>query len=336
MMRIIVLVLVLFVTSANAQQAPSGQSEEGTDNTALEPVHNTSVDKLHRATTSVFQNLVGKSDSIFMDDDYRSFGENQSRMRLRFGVGYIDHHGWDEKIKLKLRLYLPGLNKRIQLIAGGDEGDDEAVAADEDGNDVALRWAALKSKKATVSTDVGLRYKSSNLDPFLRLNSGILYDIGENWYGYTYNRLYYYSDTHWRNDFRQSFNCPITDDLLFRARTRVQYFDENDYNPYLEQKFSLFQTLNNKSAVAYEALWLNQAEEDSIFDEDEIKGELEDSYQNVALRLRYRRNVWRDWMYVEFWPIIGWAEERDWDTVLAVNFRLEVTFGGKGKSRLSD
>ncbi len=70
--------------------------------------------------------------------------------------------------------------------------------------------------------------------------------------------------------------------------------------------------------------------------EDEIEGELQDNYQNIQLRLRYRRNVWRDWLYVEVWPIVGVAEERDWDTVLGAFFRLEITFGGKGKSRLSD
>ena len=170
----------------------------------------------------------------------------------------------------------------------------------------------------------------------MRLNTGILYDLSESWYGYTVNKLYYYSNTKWRNDFRQHFNRPITDDLLFRARTRVQYFDENDYNPFLEQKFSLFHTLNKKSAVAYEALWSKQAEEDSDFDDDEILGKLQDNYQNVALRLRYRRNVWREWLYIELWPTIRWPEERDWDTVLAANFRLEVTFGGKGRSRLSE
>jgi hypothetical protein len=336
MVRIITLVFLLLINTANAQQTSPGQPEEGTGGTAKEPAQNTSVDKMHRATTSLFQDLVGKSDGIFMDDDYRSFGENHSRLRVRFDLGYIEHHGWDEKLKVKMRLILPGMNDRIQLIAGGDEGDDDDITAEEDGNNLALRWVGLQSEKASVSFDLGLRYKSSNLDPFVRLNSGILYDISENWYGYTFNRLYYYSDTHWRNDFRQSFNRPITEDLLFRARTRVQYFDENDYNPYLEQKFSLFQTLKNKSAVAYEALWQKQAEEDSVFDEDEIKGKLEDSYQTVALRLRYRRNVWRDWLYVEVWPIIAWPEERDWDTVLGANFRLEVTFGGKGKSRLSD
>ena len=40
--------------------------------------------------------------------------------------------------------------------------------------------------------------------------------------------------------------------------------------------------------------------EDSLFDEDEIEGDLKDNYQNAQLRLRYRRNVWRDWLLRAF------------------------------------
>ncbi len=336
MIRMIILAFFLSITSANAQQTSSDPSNEGTGDSASEPEHNTSIDKIHEKTTSIFRNLVGQTDYFFLGDDYLSFGENPSRMRLRFDVGYVEDAGWDEKVKLKLRLVFPGTKNRLQLIAGDDNDDSEDITAVEDGNNLALRWAGYKSGKANVSLDLGLRYKSSDLDPYVRLNTGILYDLSENWYGYTVNKLYYYSNTKWRNDFRQHFNRPITDDLLFRARTRVQYFDENDYNPFVEQKFSLFQTLNKKSAVAYEALWSIKDIEDSLFDEKDIKGKLQDNYQNVALLLRYRRNVWREWLYMEFWPIIGWAEERDWDTVLAANFRLEITFGGKGKSKLSD
>ncbi len=45
------------------------------------------------------------------------------------------------------------------------------------------------------------------------------------------------------------------------------------------------------------------------------------------LRLRYRRNFWRPWMFVEVWPAVGWPEERDWQTVLGVRMRLEINFG---------
>ncbi len=338
--QIIVLFLILLMGTANAQQTSSEKSETGTGTgtAVLKPAEETSIDKIHGATTKLLRDSVGKVDSFFVNDYYSTYGENSTRLRLRLDTGWAQDHGWDIKPRVKFHLVLPGLGKRVRLVMNDDDTSDSEVgtAGDEKENDVALRWIGYQGEKTSLSFDLGLRTKSGSLDPFLRMNSAIQYNISKNWYGQTSNRLFYYSKTDWRDDFRQSFNRKITDDLLFRSRTRIQYFDENDFNPYMEQKFSLFQTLNKKSAVAYETLWRLQDVEDSLFDEDEIKGELKDNYQNVQLRLRYRRNVWRDWLYVELWPIIAVAEERDWDTVLAAFFRLEITFGGKGKARLSD
>ncbi len=339
LIQVIALFLTLLMGTANAQQTSSEQSETGAGSAAvLEPAQETRTDELHGATTKLLRDTVGKVDSFFVDDDYATFHENSTRLRLRLDTSWVQDHGWEVKPKFKFHFVLPGLGERVRLVMNDDDtSDSEAgTAGDENESDAALRWVGYQSQNTSVSFDLGLRIKSSNLDPFLRMNSAIKYDISKNWYGQTSNRLFYYSKTSWRDDFRQSFNRKISDDMLFRARTRVQYFDENDFNPFLEQKFSLFQTLNKKSAIAYEALWRLQDVEDSLFEEDEIEGELQDNYQNIQLRLRYRRNVWRDWLYVEVWPIVGVAEERDWDTVLGAFFRLEITFGGKGKSRLSD
>ena len=112
-----------------------------------------------------------------------------------------------------------------------------------------------------------------------------------------------------------------------RVRTRVQYREEKESNPWIEQKLSVFHAIDEKSAVVYEALWRRQPAEDSPFDESDIIAPAEDEYDHLSLRLRYRRSVWRPWLFVEAWPGIGWAEERDWDTVLGIRFRLEVNIG---------
>lgn len=337
LIQVIALLLVLLVGTANAQQTSSEQPETGAGSAVLKPAQETSVDKMHGATTKLLRDTVGKVDSFFANEDYSTFHKNSTSLRLRLETSWVQDHGWNVSPKAKLHFVLPRLGKRVRLVMSDDVSDSGVeTEGNESASNLALRWVGYQSKNTEVSFDLGLRVKDSELDPFVRMNSEIKYNISKNWYGQTSNRLYYYSKTDWRDDFRQSFTRTISDDLLFRARTRLQYFDENDFNPYIEQKFSLFQTLSKKSAIAYEALWKLQAEEDSIFDEDEIEGELKDNYQNAQLRLRYRRNVWRDWLYVEVWPIIGVAEERDWDTVLAAAFRLEVTFGGKGKSQLED
>jgi hypothetical protein len=341
-MRVLILIsafiLSMLMGTAYAQQTIKAGETGGVEDTTLDKVKG-AADTAEGATTSWMRDVVSKFDSLFVDDDYSTFGENKTRLRLRLEAGYAEHHGWDTKSKIKLHLVLPVLSKRARLVMN-DEDDEVAssspVAAETDAreSDVAFRWLLRQSDNIDFSFDLGLRTKSGNLDPFVRFNTRFRYDLGKTWYGKTANRLYYYNETQWRIDFRQSFNRPITEDVLFRARTRVQYFDENDYNPFLEQKFSVFHTLNPKTALAYEALWQKQAEEDIVYDQDERKDKWQDNYQNVQLRVRLRQNVWRPWLYVEVWPIVGWAEARDWDTVFGAFFRFEITFGGKGDSRL--
>ena len=58
----------------------------------------------------------------------------------------------------------------------------------------------------------------------------------------------------------------------------------------------------------------------------------QDEYKRAYLVIRYRRNVWRPWMFMEFWPIVGWPEERDYETEFGARFRIEMYFGSIRKN----
>ena len=296
------------------------------------------IDRLHGSATNIVQDMVSAVDSFFVSDDYATFEDNQTRVRLRLNVDHLENHGWDVSPKIKLHLMLPELSERLRLVVNeGDSIEDGSSSpSDDDENDVALRWIGKQSKTTNLAFDLGLRLKGGTLDPFARINTGIQYGLTDQWQGQTSNRIYYYSKTGLRNDLRQYFNRPISDNLLFRARTRIQYFEENDYNPNLEQKFSVFHTLASQSAIAYEVLWRKEAAEDSPFDDDEILISTRKQYQQAAIQLRYRRSFLRDWFFVEFWPIVTWAEERNWETLLAGRVRFEVNLGRHGDLRLDE
>lgn len=293
-------------------------------------------DAVHARTTEMVRNMASRLDAFFVTEEYETFAENETRVRLRLNVDHIEHHGFDVKPKVKVHLKLPGASERLRLVVNdGDALDGEQSSPDEE-NDVALRWIAKQSKATALSVDVGMRIKDGGPDVFGRINTGFTYPLGKHWHLQTTNRLYHYSTTGWRNDFRHYFNRPLGDDLLFRSRTRVQYFEENDGNPNLEQKFSVYQMLQSSTAIAYEALWRRESAEDSLFDDDEIIGEPKKHYDNVALQIRFRRNVWRPWFYVEFWPVVGWPEERNWEMTLGARLRLEINLGSQGELQLDE
>ena len=297
------------------------------------------IDNVHGSVDNFVQDTVRAIDGFFVNDEFATFSENKTRIRLRLNTDYVQHHGWELSPKVKLHLVLPGLNKRLRLVVNddADPDSDQSTATEDSENDVALRWIGRQNEKSGFSFDLGLRIKSGNLDPFGRINAGIQYPLTRKWAGQSTNRLYYYSKTGWRNDFRQYFNRSLGDQLLFRSRTRIQYFEENVYNPFVEQKFSLFHSPENtERKFAYEMLYRLVSEEDSPFDPDEIIGGAQNEYDHFVIQMRYRQRLFRPWFYVELWPIVAWPEERDFDTTLAARLRLEINLGGTGDSRLDE
>ncbi len=295
----------------------------------------TTIDRMHATASRWFQGAAGRVDGFFVTDEYATHEDNQSRLRLRLNTDYVEHQGWDLGVNVKLHLVMPGWDKRLRLVMNdADDSNDTAsqVADSTDESDIALRWLGIRTDRVGLSFDLGVRIKDSDLAGFGRINAAVRYPLGEKWIGGTTNRLYYYSDTGVRNDLRQYFDRQINDTLRFRSRTRVQYFEENDYNPTSEQKFTLFHVLNKRSALAYEALFERYAQEDSLFDDDKIAVPLKDNYKSYSLRVRYRTNVWREWLFLEFWPIVSWPEERDYDLTLGARFRVEINFGQTPKS----
>ena len=128
----------------------------------------------------------------------------------------------------------------------------------------------------------------------------------------------------------------MNEKLLVRSRTRIQYFEENVSNPFLEQKFSLYQSVNPKRMIAYELMYRRVSEEDSPFDQDEVIGGAKNKYNHYIAQLRFRQQFLRPWFFVEFWPIVAWPEERDYNTILGARIRLEVNLGGSGDRRLDE
>ena len=296
------------------------------------------IDRTHDTTTSAIQTLASRIDSFFVDDDHATFLDNKTRVRVRLNFDHIENHGFEYSTKAKLNLVLPGLKKRLSLVFNdGDSMDGDANSRTSDGdNDIAFRWLAKQSENTSYKVDLGLRVKNDKFDPFLRVNTSWYYSLGEEWQGRSSNRLYYYSNTGWRDDFRQYFERPLNDDMLFRLRTRVQFFEEKYSNPRMEQKLSLYQTIRQSAAIAYEVLWRQESVEDSLFRPRELRIPAQASYQQVQIRIRYRRSFWKPWMFFELWPLVGWAEERDWESTLGVRIRLEFNYGGLGKLALDE
>lgn len=273
------------------------------------------VPEKHEEISHTVQKVANAIDSFFASDRQLSWEENRTTVTLRLDTDFIEYHGADFSPTLKLRLYLPSL-KRFMFVLNEDtdQASEYTPVGSEDESNLALRWTGHAREGRDLSFDVGLRIKDWDLAGFGRINAAIEYRLGANWLGRTTNQLYWYTDTGWRNDLRQYFERKLGEKLLFRSRTRLQYYEEHGERLFPEQKFTLYHRLEGRKAVlAYEIAGWTVPVEETVFDDDEIV-KPDDEYTHLLALVRYRRNVRWPWLFVEIWPDFRFAEELDYQS----------------------
>lgn len=273
------------------------------------------------------QKTAARIDNFFSNERY-SWSSNKTRVTLRGNFDWIDNRGWEFNPELRLFLALPGLNDRFRIVANDDDdgGTTDGSPNDRDESDIALRFIGKQTQKGGYSYDFGLSTRDDQFQGFVRLNLFRHYSLGSRWAGRSENRLYWYTSSGLRNDFRQYFERKLSDTWFFRARTRIQYEEDKDKGWYPEQKFTLFQRITDRSVLAYEAIARQYCGCDPIFDPEQQLIQ-SDKYNQYQARLRFRQNAIYPWLFYEIWPIAAWTEERDYEFTPAIRFRLEIVLG---------
>jgi len=285
-------------------------------------------EKVQSDLSSIVQKTANRIDGFFGDSRHTTWEQNRTSARLRLNLDAIEGQSMDPGVQFKLNLVLPALDNRLRIVMNPDD-DGNAGSGGNDSRDeaeLALRFMGRQFRNLQSSYDLGLRIKDSDLSLFLRWNTQLDYDLGHSWNSRFTNQLYWYTDTHFRDDFRVYLERRLSKKFFFRSRTRVQYGQEYGAELFPEQRFTLFQTINLKHALAYEAIAGVVPFDETVFDEDNIYVP-DEKYTQYLLRLRYRTNMLYPWLFFELWPTVTWPEEHDYETTYAVRFRVELHFG---------
>jgi hypothetical protein len=326
--RVAVTSLLVLVSAAMLLAAAPCPAAEGTSSPG--PTSDSAVIKTQEQLSATVQKLANSVDRFFGSDRYYTWETNQSSIRLRLNFDFIEGQDVELNPNVQFNIFLPGISRRLSLV--GNPDDDDGTDSGEDGRDeseLALRWMGGKIGKADSSYDLGIRIKDSNLAGFGRWN--LQRNISQEhsrWTPRLTNRHYWYTDTGFRDDFRFYIERAMKEHLFFRARTRLQYYEEQGSNIFPEQRFTLYQRFGKSQILAYEALGEIIPDDDTAFDDDNIDVP-DDKYTNYLVRLRYRTNWLHPWLFVEFWPTVMWPEEHDFRTTYAFRLRFELHFGYK-------
>ena len=316
---------LIFTLSAFAQENAGSSESTG----APEP---TKTEKAQKQATNAVLRAANSIDNFFSTDRH-VWGDNKTRITLRGNADYLDDHGWEFNPELKFFLALPGLNDRLRVV--GNDDDDEGAAsgsaADDDESSLALRYVGKVTNKYGVTFDLGITTRGDpTTQGFVRANLFRNWKLGKTWDGRLVNRLYWYTDSQLRNDFRWYFEKRINDKFFFRSRTRLDYQEDKDSDWYPTQTFTLFQQISNRTALAYELIAEEIFFDDSPYDMDEILVP-DERFTHYQARLRFRQNIGYPWLFYEIWPIAAWTEERDYKFTPAIRLRLEVVLGDPPK-----
>lgn len=327
------LTLTLLNTTAYSQETGNSSSETESNAPADTEAADTA-DKIQKGLTNLVLQSANSVDNFFSTERH-TWGDNATRVTLRGNFDWVDKADWEFRPEIRLFLALPGLGDRFRIVANDDDDDGAGGGGgqgDENDSNLALRFVGKVSNKYGISFDLGLSTRGDpSLQGFARANLFRNWKLTKTWDGRAENRLYWYTDSGWRNDFRWFFEHRINENFFFRSRTRFDYLEDRNSEWYPEQRFTLFQQISKRSALAYELAYEQIAAEDSPWNQDEVQV-VADRYTHYYARLRFRQNIGYPWLFYEVWPTAAWAEEQDYDFVPAIRFRLEMVLGDPPKT----
>jgi len=185
---------------------------------------------------------------------------------------------------------------------------------------LAIRFIRTARTRAKVNLDLGIRQRDSDLQLFLRLNTGQRRDFGDFWTIGIANSYYYYN----RSGFEDALSFTFRraqfrgrEDMVFRSFTEFNWRNGRQ-GAVIAQTIGAYRQLDEQRSLAFEIL----AGYHTSLNEG-----IEDRFRGHEYRFRWRHNIWRPWFFYEVWPSISWPATNNFDLSFGVLLRVEMMIG---------
>lgn len=248
---------------------------------------------------------------------------NQSVLRLDLTriVGYGDNHKFEFSGKLNLRL--PGTEGRLRLWLETDPENEIYDDATRDthtlqNKDTATKGTSLSARYTTpeeeawrFSTDAGIKLPITHLDPFVRAKAGYSMPLGD-WHMRVAESVYWFNTLGVGETTQLDLESVLSSSRLFRSSSNATWLrDKHNFD--LVQSFSIYHTVNSRSALIYQAStsWITNPSFRAT--------------DYVALVL-YRYRVHQKWLFLELSPQLHFPKDKDYKASPAFSMRLEALF----------
>jgi hypothetical protein len=327
--------------------------------TAEEPEHEPPPEPgvIDRTHTMISSGITDTADWIdaFLGNDRIQDESNRSNLRLAV-LRISDENGLEIKPDFKLKIVLPGLQKRIHLvIAREDDPEDEPpsqsakvgvaeVLPGTPRNDLtsAIRLMLRTARDINIYIEGGIRFRIHPL-VFSRARYRQSVELDRWVFRFTqsvkWEEVFWDNSYHWEVISRLDFERPITPAFFFRTSLQGAWF-EGQHGYFVNQGFGLVHQISKHRVLVYE--WNTAARTGLIVNTKNNTGMLADQDKRFRIyetgpKLRYRQTLGRPWFFIEASAERAFRRDLDqdshFDSVWRFLVKLEIQFLNMGSGK---
>ena len=258
------------------------------------------------------------------DRNYQESNKSVVQLDLARATGY----GGDHKLDLSVRanLNLPDTEKKLHLLI--ESNPDQNISGEPTTNQntainnqvsgpqsygLALRYEKAKEelKAYHVSADAGLKFQGININPFMRARSSYSIPFA-NWRMKAAQSVYWFNTIGIGETTQVDLEHVLSEPVLFRATSNATWL-KNQQNFDLRQDLTLFHTLNERTALLYQASAIG------------VSNPQVEVTEYIA-QVLYRYRLHRTWMFLELNPQLVFPKANNFSPGFALTMRLEMLF----------
>lgn len=288
----------------------AGDDDENNAEIADEPI--TWVDTSHAYATDQSQELTQWMDDFF-GDPVSDLEQAESYLRAEFIDDWEDEDGHDFKARLRGKVQLPKISKRLDLVFAGEESGQISEEEQRDEDSVSLQYEFLENSKTRFDLTLGLT--SSGVRPGVRFRHENT--IGELSSYRFLERVQWEDDEGAYSTTQFDLYRTIGSNNSLRWTNRVRYGEETDGAEW-------------RTALSLRQRYLVDAKRPiatSIFFAVNGVTDPESFTKNYKLGFRFRRQFYRDFLFMELQPAYNYRRrnfEDDRAGVWSIVFKLEI------------
>ena len=287
------------------------------------------LDRTQATVESVVTGTAQIVDNIFGSADVE---EEASVTRGRFSIGgqWDQRDGLRERIRLKARIALPALENRTSLLLGRGDVDDFVDGSSDDNIDtlpdrfndyededflLGVGYSRDAALRRGWSFGVGVQMKTP-LEPFARATYRWNRAFNEDWLLRLEPRVFVQSQRGAGISIQNTLDHAFNDTWLLRSWSIVVAEREVEGISWTT-KLVAYQKLTEKSATSY-----------AMYASGETDYEV--PLRDYGLEFRYRRQISRDWLFVELLTYVNWPRDfliEKRETNVGVGIEFEMQFG---------